>query len=731
MKFSWGKWLFLLGIAASIIVLVSLLSSQPVMFSETDGTQAEYQVRILRDTWGVPHIFGKTDADVAYGLAYAHADDDFETIQKNLLASRGKLAAVFDKDLAPNDYMVQLFKIWDVVNSSYKSDLSKETRAICEAYAAGLNQYAREHPDDILAVVYPVTGKDVVAGFVHKIPLFFGTHLVLQELYEEERKQEISEKTSQPTSFIPKFQFGNENDNAINAYNNTIGSNAFAVSPNRSANGETFLAINSHQPWEGPVAWYEVHLHSEEGWDMVGGVFPGAPVILHGHNRNLGWAHTVNWPDLVDVYVLEINPDNPNQYRFGGEWRELEIRSVPIKVKLLGPFYWTFEREALWSVHGPVVRQPHGTYAIRFSGFGEIRQVEQWFRMNKANNFAEWQQAVQINALPMFNTVYADREGNIYYLYNGQLPVRAEGYDWSKYLPGNTSETLWGNYLAFEKLPQVFNPESGFVQNCNSSPFQTTTGEENPSADEYSTTFRIEKSMSNRALRALELFGTDDSISEAEFYQYKFDMAYSEKSTVAEYIETILQTALPDTPSVREILAHLKSWDLRTNPDNPGAALPILAFQPFLKFGQYQKGIADSLLVESLLLSAKELKAAYGRLDVPWKEVNRLIRGDVNLGLGGGPDVLHAVQGDKAARGRLRGKTGDSYILMVTWDKNGDVHSQSIHQFGSATLDTASPHYADQAPLFVERKLKPVWMDEADIRANLEREYFPGKEMLP
>jgi len=668
----------------------------------------QYDVRILRDTWGVPHVFGATDADVAYGLGYAHAEDDFATIQNSLLASRGQLASVYGKDAAPNDYMVHLLRIRDAVDAKYETDLSPETRAICEAYAAGGNHYAALHPDEVKPGVLPFRGKDVVAGFVHKTPLFFGLDGTLGRLFGPERRGNVSKRSTAQAGPMPVL---------------ALGSNTFSVGPSRSADGKTRIAINSHQPWEGPVTWYEAHLHSDDGWDTVGGVFPGTPIILHGHNRDLGWAHTVNSPDLIDVYVLDIDPDNPNRYKYDGKWRDLEVRTAPIKVKLFGPISWTFKREALWSVYGPVMRQDHGTYAIRFAGMGDVRQVEQWYRMNKARNFDEWQDAMRMGAIPMFNCGYADREGNIYYLYNALLPIRNEAYDWSQYLPGDTSETLWTEYLPFDKLPQIKNPPSGFIQNCNSSPFQTTVGPGNPKPEDFSPTFGIETRMSNRALRARELFGADESVTEEEFYTYKYDMAYSKESYVADAVQKILDAPPPDDPVVQEALDILRAWDLRVNPENTGAALGVFSAWAIVRERKNSEPEAMAAFADV----ARTLKEAHGRIDVPWHEANRLHRGTVDVGLGGGPDVLHAVSG-RPENGRMTGSSGDCYVLMVAWGEDG-VASRSIHQYGSATLDETSPHYADQVPLFVKRQMKPVWLDEADIRANLEREYRPGDEM--
>jgi penicillin amidase/acyl-homoserine-lactone acylase len=674
---------------------------------------ARHQARILRDAWGVPHVFGKTDADAAYGLAWAHAEDDFATIQRQHLAARGKLASVFGREGAASDYVVALLRVRETVDARYANDLSAETRALVEAYADGINHYAATHPKEAWPGLYPVTGKDVIAGFVASVPLFYDLDKVLRELMGPSAVRPVSRKGESATAAEP---FAEEVER---------GSNGIAVAPQRSADGFTRLAVNSHQPWQGPLAWYEAHLRSDEGWDMVGGLMPGAPVILQGHNRDLGWTFTVNRPDFTDVYALTTNPGIANQYRFDGEWRDLEVRQVPIVVKLWGPFQWTFVREALWSVYGPAIRTPHGTYAIRYAGMGDVRAVEQWYRMNKAHTRDEWQAAMRTSGIPNFNVVYADREGHIGYAYNARLPKRAEGYDWSQYLPGDRSETLWTETLGFDEMPQVQDPPSGFVASANSTPFQVTVGEGNPDPARWSKTFGMETHLSNRELRALELLGGDQAITRDAFDRYKFDTAYSARSTTALRLKTLLDAAPPLDPLAREGQELLRRWDLRTDAENPAAALAILTLRPI--HDNRPPPVAPDELVRRLEESAHRLKNAFGRLDVPWGEVNRLRRGPVDLPLGGASDVLRAIYGFPAGDGRQAAVGGDSYILMVEWDREGRVHSRSIHPFGSATLDSASLHYADQSPLFARGELKPVWLDESEIRAHLAREYQPGE----
>ncbi len=707
-----------------------------VNLDELEAVNDNYDVVIRRDSLGVPHIYGQTDADAAYGLGYAHAEDDFQTIQQALVAARGKLGVAYGIDAAPNDYMVQLLRIWDVVDEKYDS-IPPNVQAIMQGYADGLNYYAALHKDEVLLPeVFPLSGRDVAAGFIHRVPLFFGLDGALGELFAETRQGTVSQKEigdwGLEIAQSPAFQERPSNLPPTVKY----GSNVVAVGPTRSENGETFLAINSHQPWEGPVAWYEAHMVSEEGWNMVGGLLPGSPTITHGHNEHLGWAFTVNSPDLIDIYVLEMNPDNPDQYLYDGEWQDLEVGEAPITVTLFGRFRWTVKQEVLWSVYGPTVRQDHGVYALRYAGMGEIGHVEQFVRLNKATNLAEWQAALRDGPLPMFNVGYADEEGNVFYVYNGRIPLRTEGYNWEQYLPGNTSETLWTDYLPFDDLPQVSNPPSGFIQNANSSPYRTTLGEGNPDEANFSPTLGINDTMSNRSLRMLTLFGGDESITQDEFYSYKYDMAYDAEADIVRMVNMILAEPPPSDPDEQAAYELLASWDWQSTPDSTGATIAILTLNYLLEaedtdmsVSNMTGGVFTAVSIQNSFSQAVDLLLEnFGSVEVPWQEVNRLVRGDVDLGLGGSPDVLHAIYGELGEDGRFHGIAGDSYILMVTWQPDGSVSSQSIHQYGSATQDETSPHYADQAPIFAARELTPVWFTEADILANLEKEYRPGME---
>ncbi|GJL98274.1 MAG: penicillin amidase [Hyphobacterium sp.] len=715
------KWLSIaggvVGLAVLILAVMAWTPAAPDVNEAAIREQAaQYSARIIRDGFGVPHIYGNTDGDVAYGLAWAHAEDDWETIETTLIAARGNLARYEGQSAAPTDYIVQLLRVRETVEARYASELTAETRAMVEAYAHGMNAWALEHHDRVRPGALPVTGRDVVAGFVLRTPFMYGLDADLGELFADERQRTISIGSTDTA-----FQM-------IDGENPELGSNAIAVAPSRSDDGATRLIINSHQPFTGPVAWYEIGLHSEEGWNAAGGTFPGAPLVLHGHNENLGWAHTVNAPDLADIYVLEVNPENENQYWLDGEWTEFETGTAALRVRLFGPFSWVFNRELLWSAHGPVVRRPHGTYAIRYSGSDEVRGVEQWYRMNRAENWSEWRTAMEMRAITSLNTVYADREGHIAYLYNARMPVRVDGYDWREYLSGDNSALIWSEYAAFEDLPLLLDPASGFVANSNNTPFRASDPSDDLDPADYPASFGIETEMTNRGQRILPLLIADTSITDSELLGYKFDLNYAPDSPVVRLVSQLVAMDLDDEPLLIEAQGVLSAWDYSTDIANTSAALGVLtAIKCIVNRHDTRPFTCDP--VEALRVSAEDLMAHHGRLDPAWGDINRHVRGDVDLPIDGGPDILRAIYCGCDALdedGRFVGVAGDTYIMAVEWMPDGQLRSRSIHQFGSATLDETSPHYADQADDFVRMELRNFPWTQADVLSEATRDYVVG-----
>ena len=662
----------------------------------------DYDVTIYRDNWGVPHIYGKKDTDTAFGLAYAHSEDDFETLQDVLLALRGKLASVKGRESAPVDYLVGMLKVWETVDKRYDSGLSQEVKNLCAAYADGVNLYMEKHPHEIVGDLYPVTGKDIVAGFVFRVPLMFDFDWYLKELMKDTK---------------PEFKNYAETNTEYSMY----GSNMIAVNGKKSSDGHTRLAINSHQPWEGPVTWYEVHLNSEEGLNVTGGLFPGSPVVFKGYNDYLGWSHTVNGPDLIDVYELTINPENEDEYLLDGNWLSFEKEELPINVKLWGPINWTFKRELLWSNHGPVIKADHGVYALRYAGSDMVGQLEQWFKMNKSSNLEEFTSAMEMMQIPMFNTLYADKLGNIYYVYNGLIPIRDLDAPWYGILPGDKSELIWNKYYDYDMLPQVLNPDNGYLQNCNSTPYLATVGNQNPKKI-LPDNAGIEDFQTNRAYRANELYGGDISISKDEFYQYKYDTYYSKNSVMNYALNRFLSEVSTTDSLLLKGVSILENWDMGNQKENTGAALALLTFKLTYNIKDFTYDYES--IMERFKESVYFLIDNYGKIDIPLGDLQVIRRGDIILPLDGGPDILRAVYSKMIDNKRVA-RHGDCFFQMVDWDENGNVTAESIHQYGSATLDKDSPHYADQAYLFSDMKMKPSFIELDSIKKYLNKSYNP------
>jgi len=702
--------LILFAAAAFLIVSDRLGQPAPPDPASLIARAAQYHVRIERDTYGVPHILGPRDMDVAFGMGFAHSEDDFATIQQVALAVRGQLAATEGPKAAVTDYLVRLFRVWETVNAKYESDLPPDLRRVLQGYADGVNYYAALHPDQVTRGLLPFTGKDVVAGFVFKLPFFYGLD---HELLKLTRPGGGAISNSGKNAFL-------WTDTPL-----PVGSNAVAVAPSRSADGATRLLVNSHQPYTGPVSWYEAVLDSGEGWHVAGGFFPGSPFMLHGHNQHLGWANTVNGPDLVDVYKLVVNPANPNQYRLDGQWRDFQKSVAKIRVKIWGPLVWTAHREVLYAEQGPVMKTARGVFAIRYAGMGDIRPVLQYFRLNKAANLEEWRAAMRLQAIPSLNFVYADEKGNIGYIYNGAFPVRKEGPDWQGVLPGDRSDLIWRSYLPFDQEPQIWNPPSGFVFNSNNTPFHATAPAGDLKPEDFSPAMGIQTDMTNRAWRAMETYGADPRITAEAFHAYKYDLVYSVHSNEARVFAEVLAVYPGKDADLRQAHDILQHWDRRTDVANRGAALAILTIEPLIR--ERLDGKTPQRPADALREAIQTLKTHFGRIDPEWGEVNRLRRGPLNLAIDGGPDIFRGVYGEPQPDGTLTAVAGDTFIMFVAWDKAGKLTSESIHQFGSATLDAKSPHYADQSRLFVAMKTKAVLFTEAQLAGHIEADYRPGE----
>ena len=697
----WLRWL-LWVFAGLAVVFVGLASwdNLTAQGSVADPVR-KHDVRVVRDHWGVPHIYGKTDADVGYGLAVAHAEDDFRNLEEVIAAVRGRGGAITGADGAKVDFAGAFLGSNAVAASHYRA-LSPATRALLEAYARGLNDYAATHPGEArLRGLFPVNGQDIVAGFVLRSPFFFGLDRPLTALIAGE---------------VPPRDSGPPDER---------GSNAFAVSGRRSTDGVTRLVVNSHQPWEGGVSWWEVVVHSGEGWDFAGALFPGAPYPLLGHNKTLGWTNTVNRPDLIDTYKLVVN-DAGTEYRIDGKWLPLERQRVWLRVKF-GPLVLPIPRTVYRSVHGPVIKNVNGTFAIRYAGIGDVRQVEQYYRLNKARDFGEWKSAMAMQAVPGTNFIYADAAGHIGMFYNARFPRRAPGYDWKGVVPGDTRKTLWTGYHPFAEYPAVVDPASGWVANSNNNPFLSTAPADEQDRAAFPAEMGIETYVTNRALRYQALFAAlgTAKISREDLLRIKFDKGYDKASWAGDWYREVMALDTAKAPDLAAAQRLIGTWDWTLDCKGNADTLVTTAFAQAARFAYLNKPRPDT--AGSLREAVDLLMTHYGRIDVPLGEFQRLRRGKVDLPVCGGPETLRAIIGTLAPDGRRVANNGDGFIMVVEWAppsaaapgkprRLGKVSSRSIHQFGAATVRQQSPHYADQSPLFVREAWKAVPFEASAVQ---------------
>jgi acyl-homoserine-lactone acylase len=733
----WVKRGALALVAVLLIAVVGLASWEPFFARQSEAPEAgTYTAEIVRSEYGVPMIYGETDADVAYGVAIAHAEDDFFTLQDVIAMSKGRYGAIAGESGAQVDFLYHLLDASGVAERQYPT-LPAETRAIYEAYAAGLNQYAAENQDEVkLANLFPVNGTDVAAGFVLPQPLFFGVGNVVGQLVSgdplrrefgpdvpgfprakqaytppegapdaEADETERDEATAQRPLVLP---LGEEADH--------LGSNAWAVAPEKSG-GTTTLISNSHQPLRGGVSWYELGVQSGEGWHMAGPNFPGVPFPVMGHNRTLGWTYTVNRPDLIDVYELKVED---GRYLLDGEWRDLEEKTVTLPVKF-GPLTLPIRRTIYRSIHGPVIQNDNGWFAIRYPLMENVAQMDAFYRLGKAETMEEWLGIYERMQITNFNAVYADKEGNIAYIYQAAFPDRPSleeaPANWRGVVDGTRSDLIWEGTVGFDEVPKLINPASGWVYNSNNEPFTAAGNGSDLSPENFSPVLGIERKQTNRSWRAYKLMSEAETLDRETLRAIKYDSAYERRGYVADMYDALeTMEAEGELAEARDLLL---GWDFTADNEGPADALALLMIRDFMS-AEYQNRGEYPDIAEHLQEAVDHLNEHFGRIDPPMSELLRLRQGDVDLPLDGGSDTLRASttwQVDED--GRLNLIHGDSFIQWVEWPEDGGrVSSRSVQPFGAATTRPESPHYTDQMQLYADHELKPVRFWEEDVRAN-------------
>ncbi|MBU6168772.1 MAG: penicillin acylase family protein [Bacteroidetes bacterium] len=656
-------------------------------------------ITIVRDSFGVPHIFAKTDPEVSYGLAWAYCEDDFASLQMVALPAKKAMGRAFGKNAVAADYAFDFFQCMEITEEKWKT-LSPEFIELITGYVQGVNDYAATHPEEVMVKkVFPITIKEYIASSVLALTKFNGGDQALQQIFNNQVKWLIDY--------------------------DKMGSNGIAVHPSRTTEGVAYLAINAHQPNEGPEAFYEAHVQSEDGWNALGGLLAGGPCILHGVNEHYGWAHTVNLCDRMDIFQLEMHPKKKYHYKYDGEWEKLKIKKVSLRIKGI-PI--PISKKALSSKYGPTLINEQGAFSVRLGANQEIRALDQWYQMNKGKQFSDFYKALNIQGLSMFNIIYADRYDTIFYVNNALMPVRKEdpSLNWQKTLPGNTSTTLWTQFRPLQALPQYVNPSSGFLFNTNHSPFSASSGIDNLSVSQFSPADGWETMENNRSIRFRQRFEAIPKIDFQTFRDIKFDRKYPEKLTFMYQLDSLFLLDNVTDAQESQLLNSLKTWDFQGTAESKGAAVFMLVYEYLARSlrGQEARAITKEEAVKALNYTKKYLLDHFGTLDLTLGDIQKLVRGSKEYPVGGLPDLLAPQWSRPYEGGKRKIVGGDAYVMLVKFPENELPVIETVNTYG-ASSHPENPHFNDQIPLFLAQKTKAMTLDKQKVMAQAERIYSP------
>ena len=688
-------------------IWLAALAASTAMTASIAAPSAKWGAgEILWDSFGVPHIYAKTEEGGFYGFGYAQAQSHGNLLLRMYGESRARAAEYWgekyesqDKWLVANDVPARSVQWFRQQTPQMQKNL--------EAFAAGINAYAAAHPDRIAAevkVVLPLKGVDIIA---HAQRLMnFG--------YIASDRKVLSDPS----------------------INEAGGSNAWAVAPSRSASGKAMLLANPHLPWApSQLTYYEAQI-TAPGLAIYGATQVGLPVLRFGFNNDLGFTNTVNTMQGFTSYRLTLEG---NGYRFDGKVLPFKSETKSYKVKQADGTLKTVSFEQKSTVHGPVFTLPDGktVIALKVAGLDRSGVLEQYLDMGKARDWATFEKALRRMQVVMFNIIYADRAGHILYLDNGLLPKHASGdlKYWSAPVPGDTSATLWKDVHSYDDMPKLFDPATGFVQNANDPPWLATWPRAlDPKA--FPAYVAPVGPMSQRAQMSVKLMTKTPKISFDDFVSRKLTTT----SLMAERMlpDLLAAAAGSNDADVQAATALLKDWDHRFEPDSRAALLfetwaGIFAPRNFTDQSNYAvkwtlddpletpRGLKDPAAAVAMLKQAvAKTKQLYGAIDRPYGDVSRFHIGDVSVPANGGfgnTGVFRTITWGPMKNGERTPVHGETWVSMVEFGT--PLKAVGLMSYGNSS-QPGSKHNSDQLQLLADKKFRSLWTDRADIERHLE-----------
>ncbi len=704
-----------------VVLLVTVLLSPGLAGAQTAESRTDLarwkrlatEVTIYRDTWGVPHVHGHTDAQTMFGMAYARAEDRFQETEPSYIQGLARWAEVVGVDGVGMDTFLRAFEIERLGREEYAA-ATPAIQALADGWADGTNYFLYRHPEikPQLAIQYQGWMVFMLYRAFAVDPGATGVDLkAMLKIVTPERHAEE-------------------------------GSNMWAVSAAKSASGHAMLFVNPHTPLL-PV--YESHWISDEGWNMSGlTAYANTMIPVKGHNEHLGWALTVNNSDMADVWEESFDdPADPLAYRYGGghrratEWRDsVRVRTAAgIETRPL-----MFRK----THHGPIVGSRGDKHlAVNYGNLDHGGLFQQWYAMGKARNLTEFRRALDINGLTYHNVMYADTAGNIFFIHAGAVPRRDTTLDWSRPVDGSDPRSDWHGYHTPAEMPQVLNPPSGWMQNTNSTPFLTTTDDVNPKRADYPKYIGLHPD-NWRARASRRLLSRPGKFSFEEWTAMAFDTYFyaADRDLAPLFFEHELLAAVdpPRAARLQPMIDSLRHWDRRGAP----TSVPALWFTVYQTIAGPKTARADTTTwyrIAALERVPVDLIRYFGKAEVALGEAIRLQRpserdretySDERPSLplpsaeGGQVGAIFSVGTATGKEGHRRyDVAGSAYVSVVEFGTT--IRARSIIPFGESG-DPKSPHFFDQAPLFAQGRFKEAWFTMDDIKSHLERAYRPGEE---
>lgn len=698
-------------------------------------TQEVWHATIHRDEWGVPHVYGETDADAVYGGGYAQAEDNCAQIEENFVRAVGRGAEQFGEAALLDDYLVRGLEIPRRSRREYRR-APRRTRRLYDAFAAGVNDYIAAHPDGacrLLGHVEPWYPLALIRFKYHHNEFLRYAGLTPDEarramVHDAVGALDTVALSSSSTGSLA-WTAPRDPDGA-----RALGSNEWAVSGARTRSGYPMLLINPHVSFFGISTYTEVHLVSEAGLDFSGLTRFGFVLPYMGNSSVLAWAYTDNYGDHGDLYAERLDADGVS-YRYGDGWRELRVWIDTIRVKTAsGVEDRVFRYRG--TRHGPILglTDDGRPLAVRLAGLDEGGWFAQWYAMIRARGLEEWRAAVARLDVNYMNALYADTAGNIFYVYGSTIPRRSAKFDWSTPVDGTDPDTEWRSVHPLEDLPRALNPASGYLANTNSTPFSVTEGLE-LDPDDYPTYMIGDETDNRRARNSRRILRSLDDLTLGEFARAALDTHLIAADEWLDALIAAQRRARRTQPELAKRLegpvAALAAWDRIASQGSVATTLFVLWANSVNPDSQSDR---DRWL-PGLAAVLDRLEAGWGTWEVPWGEVNRIQRPDAagrrpfsdslpSLPATGAPGWLGSifVLNARQPRGSRRryGVHGNSFVKVV--EMTPTPRARSVFVFGQSG-DPGSPHYFDQARLYSEERFKPAWFANEDVSANEVREY--------